>query len=43
MDDTEERLRAQLAELDERLEKLAAAPERVASVRFGHRGGLGTP
>ena len=42
MDATEERLRAQLAELDAKLEKLAAAPERGSGVSFGKRVGDGT-
>lgn len=42
MDPTEARLRAQLAELDEKLAKLAAAPERGSGVGFGKRVGDGT-
>ncbi len=42
MEAIEERLRAQLADLDARLEKLAAAPERGSGVSFGKRVGDGT-
>ena len=39
MEATEERLRAQLAELDARLEKLAAAPESVLCIECARRAG----
>lgn len=42
MTDTEALLRERLAELDARLAKLAAAPERGAGVSFGKRVGDGT-
>ena len=42
MDDTEARLRERLAELDAKLAKLSAAPERGSGVSFGKRVGDGT-